>query len=170
MRQDLGALQELRGGKWVNLQMLTWKKTSGYSSTSPAVRTPVTWSTTARTYRVVVNPSRTEAAYISKAVTIRHENPAHYTGYHGLSYSYMKAYCPRQIIELKSPGFSYSWPQSRKIQIATGYGTGGPLKYVSLHECAHIRQFAVYNDDFSAWPDAWSRSTAPRASSRTPTA
>jgi hypothetical protein len=145
-----GDFQENQNGKWVTLQKLTWSQPAGAGfSNAQVVKTPLHNDTTTRQYRYIVDATKYEQAFRSAVTTVSFQNPAQYTGYKLQSYNYMKAYCPRQIIELKSPGTSYAWSPTHKIQIATGM-EAGPLKFVSLHECAHIRQFMLYNDDIPA--------------------
>lgn len=145
-----GSFQENQNGKWVTLQKLAWTQPRGASiSNTQTVKTPKHTDTTTRQYRYVVDASRYQRAFTSAVTTVSFQNPAQYSGYKLQSYNFMKAFCPRQIIELKSPGFSYAWSPSHKIQMATGM-KGASLKYVSLHECAHIRQFVLYKDDTTA--------------------
>jgi hypothetical protein len=138
-----GRLQEYRGGKWVTLQTMSFTKANNFRA---AVKTPLTAGTVVRKYRVSVDGTAQEKAWTSATSTIEHVDPARYTGYKKASYDYMKRYCPNQVITLIPGQTSYAHSLSRQIQMATGIPDQTALKFVSLHECAHILSFKVYSD------------------------
>lgn len=138
-----GRLQEYRAGKWVTLQTLSFTKANGYRA---SVKTPLTAGTIVRKYRVSVDATTREKAWTSATSTIEHVDPARYTGYKKASYDYMKRYCPNQVITLIPGAWSYAHSLSRQIQMGTGIPDQASLKFVSLHECAHILSFKVYSD------------------------
>jgi hypothetical protein len=139
-----GRLQELKGGTWVTLQELSFKKSNGYQAT---MKTPLTTGTVTRKYRVTIDASVQERAWTSSTATIEHVDPARYTGYTKASYDYMKRYCPKQVITLRGPGTSYARYPSYQIQMATGITDKKALQFVSLHECAHIISYKLYASD-----------------------
>lgn len=141
-----GHLQEYRGGKWVNLQTLTFTKANKYFAVA---KTPLTVGTVTRKYRVTVDTTARQKSWTSPTSTIEHVDPARYTGYTKASYDYMKRFCPNQVITLIPGTWSYAWSPSRQIQIATGLPDQTSLKFVSLHECAHILSYKVYADNYS---------------------
>lgn len=142
-----GYFQEYKGGKWVTLNTLTFKKSSGYSTAKGVtVKTPLTNATVTRKYRITLPATAREKAWTSKTATIAHMNPQHYSGYTKTAYNYMKKYCPNQVITLREPGASYAYWPSNRIEMARGM-SGKSMQYVSLHECAHIREYGVYKDD-----------------------
>lgn len=144
-----GYFQEFTGGRWVNLNKLTFKKSAGYPhAAGVTVSTPVTHATVTRKYRVTIPETATQKGWTSKTAVIQHMNPLHYTGYKRTAYNYMKAYCPNQVINLIGGWTSYAYSGSQRIEMSTQLGTGKVLQYVALHECAHIRQFKLYNNDF----------------------
>ena len=140
-----GAWQELRGNTWTTLQKLSWtpKPATGIS-TPQTVKTVSTTADTVKKYRFIVDATTREKAYVSATTAITHVNPARYTGYKLQAYNYMKKYCPAQIINVISPGASYAYYPSYKINMASQYKAGKSFQYVALHECAHIRTFKLY--------------------------
>lgn len=144
-----GYFQEYKGGKWITLNTLTFKKSSGYpNARGVTVRTPLTSATVTRKYRVALPATAREKGWTSKTTTIEHMNPLHYAGYTKTAYNYMKKYCPNQVITLRGVGSSYAYAPSYRIEMAQGM-SGKSLQYVALHECAHIREFKLYKDDYS---------------------
>lgn len=139
-----GSLQELRNGKWVTVQNLTWKKSSSWSGQRATIKSTKTTATVKKTYRLVVNATAYEKGWVSMSSTISHENPRHYTGYKKTAYDYMKKYCPNQVITLKAPGYSLAHDPSYRIEIAKSMPRGKSMQFVSLHECAHIISFKLY--------------------------
>ncbi|EMY33685.1 hypothetical protein D477_013506 [Arthrobacter crystallopoietes BAB-32] len=139
-----GALQESRGGKWVTVQRLTWRKQAGFTnSTAVTVRTTSTAATVTKKYRLVVNATKQEKQWISATATLRHQNPRHYTGYKRTVYNTIKKYCPDVIILEENRTRSYTYSTSLRMNVARR-PAGQLLKYAALHECAHIRQFSLY--------------------------
>lgn len=138
-----GRLQEYRAGKWVTLQTVAFTSPSGYRA---SVKTPLTAGTVVRKYRVAVDATARESAWTSPTSTIVHVDPARYTGYTKTSYNYMKRYCPNQVITLIPGRTSNANSLNRQIKMATGIPDQASLRFVSLHECAHILSFKVYPD------------------------
>lgn len=144
-----GYFQEYKGGKWVTLNTLTFKKSSGYpNARGVTVKTPLTSATVTRKYRVTLPATAREKEWTSKTATIEHLNPLHYTGYKKTAYNYMKKYCPNQVITLRGGATSYAYTPSYRIEMAQGM-SGKSLQYVALHECAHIREFKLYKGDYA---------------------
>lgn len=145
-----GRYQVWRGGKWNTLQTLRWTLQPGRSVTGPqTVKSPKTSVTIKRKYRLVIDGTKYEKAWTDTA-TISHENPRDYTGQRKRAYGYMRAYCPNQIITVVPGWTSYAWTGSRRIEIGGSYPAGAGFQYVALHECAHIRQYALYKDNYEA--------------------
>lgn len=145
-----GYFQEYKGGAWVTLNKLTFRKSAGYPNAKPVVvSTPLTTATVTRKYRIMLPATAREKAWTSPTSTIEHVNPLHYTGYIKSSYDYMKKYCPNQIIIERGGTTSYTIAPSYRIEMARGM-SGKPLQYVSLHECAHVLEFKLYKNDFGA--------------------
>lgn len=145
-----GRFQVWRGGAWKTLQQLRWTLQPGRTVTaSQTVASPKTSATVKRKYRLVIDGTRYEKAWVD-TTTISHENPRDYTGQRKRAYGYMRAYCPNQIITVVPGWTSYAWTGSRRIEIGGSYPAGAGFRYVALHECAHIRQYALYKDNYGA--------------------
>jgi hypothetical protein len=145
-----GRFQVWRGGKWETLQQLRWTLQPGHTVTGPqTVTSPKTSATVKRKYRLVIDGTKYEKAWTDTA-TVSHENPRDYTGQRKRAYGYMRAYCPNQIITVVPGWTSYAWTGSRRIEIGGSYPAGAGFRYVALHECAHIRQYALYKDNYGA--------------------
>ena len=143
-----GYFQEYKDGRWVTLNTLTFRKSAGYpAAQGVTVSTPLTSATVTRKYRVTLPATARERGWTSRTATIQHMNPAHYDGYRKTAYNYMKAYCPNQVITLRGGTISYAHPSSYRIEMSQGM-SGKSLQYIALHECAHIRQFKLYGDDY----------------------
>jgi hypothetical protein len=141
-----GRFQEYRGGKWVTLKNLDWKPQAGsWYSTAQTVSTPATTKTVSRKYRLVVDATANDAG-LTQTVTVRHENPEDYTGYAQQAHEFIKAYCPNTMITVRPGYYAQSmWPENR-IELYPGLSKLG-LKYVALHECAHVVQRITFNND-----------------------
>jgi hypothetical protein len=141
-----GRFQEYRSGKWATLKDLSFKPRAGsWYSTAQTVSTPVTTRTATKKYRLVVDATANDAA-LSQTVTIRHENPADYTGYARQAHKIIKAYCPSTMITVRPGSYAEAmWPENR-IELYPGLTSQG-LKYVALHECAHVVQRVTFKND-----------------------
>ena len=141
-----GRFQEYRSGKWVTLKNLSWKPQAGsWYSTAQTVSTPATTQTVSRKYRLVVDATANDAG-LKQTVTIRHENPEDYTGYAQQAHEFIKGYCPNTMITVRPGYYAESmWPENR-IELYPGLTELG-LKYVALHECAHVVQRITFNND-----------------------
>ncbi|MGF9662190.1 hypothetical protein AAIH25_10005 [Arthrobacter crystallopoietes] len=140
-----GVLQESRGGKWVTLRKLSWRKQAGLvNSTAVTVRTTKTTASVVKKYRLVVSATKLEKQWVSATATLRHQNPRHYTGYKRTVYNTVKKYCPNVIILTESRTRSYTYSTSLRMNVARR-PAGQLLKYAALHECAHVRQFSLYS-------------------------
>ncbi|MCG2622005.1 hypothetical protein LVY72_08750 [Arthrobacter sp. I2-34] len=141
-----GRFQEYRGGKWVTLKNLNWKPQPGsWYSTAQTVTTPATTKTASKKYRLVVDSTANDAG-LSQTVTIRHENPEDYTGYAQQAHEFIQDYCPSTMITVRPGSYAESmWPENR-IELYPGLTELG-LKYVALHECAHVVQRVTFNND-----------------------
>lgn len=111
---------------------------------------PAKNSTAVRKFRVKIVATSREKSWTSKPVKIRNENAADYGAYKKAAYNYMKPYCPQQIITLIHGRTSYAHYPSYQIDMSTAIGTGNGMKYVALHECAHIISYKLYSDNMDA--------------------
>lgn len=144
------SLQVLRGKKWTTIARRT---TSAPGYGTARFSTPSTTATVTRKYRYVVSGTAAERGVVSKTTTVHHMNPRDYTGAVRTAYTYMKGYCPRQVITLSSnprQDTSYSTYPTMQIELARTLTPGRTMQYIALHECAHIRTFTVYGDSIDA--------------------
>lgn len=144
------SLQVLRGTKWTTIARRT---TSGPGYGTARFTTPPTTATVTRKYRYQVSGTTAERGVTSRATTVRHMNPKDYRGAVRTAYTYMKHYCPRQVITLSSnprQDTSYSTYPNMQIELARTLTPGKTMQYIALHECAHIRTFKVYGDSIEA--------------------
>ncbi|MFD1214002.1 hypothetical protein ACFQ36_18355 [Arthrobacter sp. GCM10027362] len=149
-----GRFQEYRGGKWVTLKNLSWKpRPSSWYSTAHTVSTPATDRTVTRKYRLVVDATANDAALV-QVVTLRHENPGDYTGYALQAHEIIRDYCPNTMITVRPGYYAESmWPENR-IELYPGLSELG-LKYVALHECAHVVQRITFGNDHTRMSDTF---------------
>lgn len=144
------SLQVLRGKKWTTIARRT-TPAPGYGTAR--FSTPSTTATVTRKYRYQVSGTTAERGVTSRTTTVRHINPRDYTGAVRTAYTYMKSYCPRQVITLsRNPrqDTSYSTYPNMQIELARTLTPGKTMQYISLHECAHIRTFKVYGDSIGS--------------------
>ncbi|WP_417219416.1 hypothetical protein [Arthrobacter sp.] len=144
------SLQVLRGRKWTTIARRT-TSSPGYGLAK--FTTPSTTATVTRKYRYQVSGTTAERPVTSRVTTVRHMNPRDYRGAVRTAYTYMKSYCPRQVITL-SPDpredTSFSTYPDLQIELARTLRPGKTMQYIALHECAHIRTFKVYGDSIDA--------------------
>ncbi|NKX51279.1 hypothetical protein HER39_12020, partial [Arthrobacter deserti] len=141
-----GRFQQYRAGKWTTLQNLSWKPRAGsWYSTAQTVAAPATTRTVTRKYRLVVDATANDAG-LAQTVTLRHENPKDYTGYARQAHEIIKQYCPSTMTTIRPGSYAESmWPENR-IELYPGLSAPG-LKYVALHECAHVVQRITFRND-----------------------
>ncbi len=144
------SLQVLRGTKWTTIARRT---TDGPGYGLAKFTTPSTTATVTRKYRYQVSGTTAERGVTSRVTTVRHMNPRDYRGAVRTAYTYMKSYCPRQVITLSSnprQNTSFSTYPNMQIELARTLTPGKIMQYIALHECAHIRTFKVYGDSIDA--------------------
>lgn len=144
------SLQVLRGKKWTTIAR---RATAGPGYVTARFSTPSTSATVTRKYRYQVAGTTAERGVTSRVTTVRHMNPKDYRGAVRTAYTYMKRYCPRQVITLSSnprQDTSYSTYPTMQIELARTLTPGKTMQYIALHECAHIRTFKVYGDSIDA--------------------
>jgi len=142
-------LQQYRGGKWKNVQKIILKK-GKYGDATGRFTTPKESATVTVKYRVRVSETAYEKAWTSPSTKIKHMNPKHYKGYIKTAHDYMKRYCPNQVVVYAPKKYggqlnysSTAWYPSYRIEMSPNYSKGGGMKFVALHECAHIRTFKL---------------------------
>ena len=142
-------LQQYRGGKWKNVQKVILKK-GKYGDAAGRFTTPKESATVSVKYRVRVSETAYEKAWTSPSTKIKHMNPKHYKGYIKTAHDYMKRYCPNQVVVYAPKRYggqlnysSTAWYPSYRIEMSPNYSKGGGMKFVALHECAHIRTFKL---------------------------
>ncbi|RAX47337.1 hypothetical protein DQ353_19080 [Arthrobacter sp. AQ5-05] len=142
-------LQQYRGGKWKNVQKVTLKK-GKYGDATGRFTTPKEAATVSVKYRVRVSETAYEKPWTSPSTKIKHMNPKHYKGYIKTAHDYMKRYCPNQVVVYAPKRFggqlnytSTAWYPSYRIEMSPNYSKGGGMKFVALHECAHIRTYKL---------------------------
>lgn len=110
-----------------------------------------------RLYRLHVKPvSAGWTSNYSSAFKNTVENPNRYTGMAKTVYNYMKPYCSVQFINIKSKisGNSDIWGLNHLGTQDIDIYSKVPAKYlqtVSLHECGHSRQWALYSSNWSGF-------------------
>jgi hypothetical protein len=135
-------LQEMRNGHWVNLKTVT---------TQGRISWPLPKGTTSsphqtRSYRYVINASKFSNQGISKTFKVNWENPRKYTGVRLTAYNYASRYCPNMMVDIKKlpKGIAGQAYMGRDVTALSPDIKSWDLKTVSLHECAHHRQWSLY--------------------------
>lgn len=142
------ALQRKINGTW---RTVASAKVRGAIAT---VKMPVPASARAvSSYRWAVSATSAASAANSGAAKIVTENPRKYTGYKGVLHRQIKAYCPNTVIQIHSRAGGYAglaYIGTDQIAIVSGL-SGNFRKLAALHECAHLRQYAVATKRGASW-------------------
>jgi hypothetical protein len=150
-----GTFQVYRNGAWTALQTVRFTAANGWSAT---LKTPLVSATVKQSYRLTIEVTPQEKAWTSSTTVIEHLSAKDYDTYFKKTASnYMKAYCPNQAIRLIDGPISYADYPSYVIRMGRGVQVGLPLKFVALHECAHILSYRLYSKDV---PKLYSRMNA----------
>lgn len=150
------------------LQGSSWKTIGKATTAASAKKFTVTFSVpkgstssadSVEKYRLFVpKPDSYFKDGASSTVIITKENPNNYTGLRKSVYNYVKGYCPAVFIGVDHSlaaqgmwGVSYLGEQRFNVydQIPAKY-----LQTVSLHECGHQKQWALYSKDWNNFKNA----------------
>lgn len=129
--------------KWYSIKS---KKLNNQTWASGNIYLPKVKTQSTVKYRIYLPKTSTQTAAVSKSKTIRYEDARKYKGYRKTVYNYQKRYCPNVIIKSVKPNGSWdgqAWFGSHTFAVVTGL-RGERLKFVALHECAHLIQGNTY--------------------------
>ncbi len=142
------ALQRKVGSQWRTVATATVRRATA------TVRMPLPTSARATSnYRWVVSATASAHSASSSAAKIVTENPRKYTGYKGTLRQHIRSYCPTTLIQIHSRAGGYAglaYIGTDQIAIVSGL-TGAFRKLAALHECAHLRQYAVAMKHGVSW-------------------
>jgi hypothetical protein len=144
------SLQQIVGKQWKTVT--TVKKQGRITFTLPKGNTNS--SNTTKVYRYVVNSSRFADSAVSPSFSVQWENPRKYTGTKRTAYNYASRYCPNMLIDVKQLGPGIAGLAHLGTDVTSLSSTAieaHDLRTVSLHECAHHRQWSLYHSSWSSF-------------------
>lgn len=133
--------------KWVNVSKA---KTSNEYWGYTKVSAPAPKKSGKAKYRIYAPKTNSYSAVSSKSKTVTFHNPRAYKGYKKKAYNYMKKWCPNVIIEIKKHSgntLGTAYFNKELIKINPGI-RNDVLKYIAVHECAHLIQIKPYKGDY----------------------
>lgn len=150
--------QQKSGTTWKTIAKATVSSKNKYIVKFNITKGSTSSNNSTEQYRMLI--PTTNALYKDSAtgtITITKENPNKYTGLKKTIYNYAKPYCPTTFVTLDHKlGAQGRWGYTASgTQTITLYDKipSQHLRTVSLHECGHNKQFALYTSSQKDWDD-----------------
>lgn len=148
--------QQKSGTTWKTIAKATVSSKNKYIVKFNITKGSTSSNNSTEQYRMLVpKPNTLYKDSATGTITITKENPNKYTGLKKTIYNYVKPYCPTIFVTLDHKlGAQGRWGYTASgKQTITLYDKipSQHLRTVSLHECGHNKQFALYTSSQKDW-------------------